>query len=156
MLKIISTINTRRTLSDFLPYSTSIENSFWISYFKKHNIIFKHWYMDINAQWLCYLTFILLNLLFYWLPIKYGNLIVNNIWPKKEGIRQFYWWLVRVTLVVDWLYLPQNFGPIVGTYEGLLTCCECTWDGGSICRWWGHLTTVGSNQTFSCCRWLGP
>ena len=23
-----------------------------------------------------------------------------------------YWWLVRVTLVVDWLFLPQNFGPV--------------------------------------------
>ena len=21
------------------------------------------------------------------------------------------WWLVRVTIVVDWLFLPQNFGP---------------------------------------------
>ena len=40
------------------------------------------------------------------------------------------WWLVRVTLVVDWLFLPQNFGPVVGTYEGLLPFCECTWGGG--------------------------
>ena len=24
------------------------------------------------------------------------------------------WWFVRVTLVVDWLFLPQNFGPVVG------------------------------------------
>ena len=30
-----------------------------------------------------------------------------------------FWWLVRVTLVVDWLFLPQNFGQVVGTYEGL-------------------------------------
>ena len=22
--------------------------------------------------------------------------------------------------MVDWLFLPQNFGPVVGTYEGLL------------------------------------
>ena len=45
-----------------------------------------------------------------------------------------YWWLVRVTLVVDLLFLPQNFGLLVGTYEGLLLFCECTWGGTSICR----------------------
>ena len=45
--------------------------------------------------------------------------------------------LIRVTLVVDWLFLPQNFGPVVGTREGLLPLCECTWDGDCICRWWG-------------------
>ena len=28
--------------------------------------------------------------------------------------------------MVDWLFLPQNFGPMVGTYEGLLQLCECT------------------------------
>ena len=58
------------------------------------------------------------------------------------------WWFVRVTLVVNWLFLPQNFGPMVGTYEGLLQFCECIWDGGSICRWWRHLTTIGSNRSF--------
>ena len=34
-----------------------------------------------------------------------------------------FWWLIRVTLVVDWWVLPQNFGPMVGTYEGLLWLC---------------------------------
>ena len=37
--------------------------------------------------------------------------------------------------MVDWLFLPQNFGPEVGTYEGLLQLCECTLGGGSIFRW---------------------
>ena len=59
-----------------------------------------------------------------------------------------YWWLVRVTLVVNWLFLPQNFGPVVGTYEGLLRLCECTLGSGSIFRWWGHLTTIGGNRSF--------
>ena len=27
------------------------------------------------------------------------------------------WWLIRVTLVVDWLFLPQNFGHMAGTYH---------------------------------------
>ena len=67
-----------------------------------------------------------------------------------------FWWLVRVTLVVDWLFLPQNFGPVVGTYEGLLRLCECTLGGGSIFRWWGHLTTIGGNRSFFCHRWWGP
>ena len=31
-----------------------------------------------------------------------------------------YWWLVRVTLVVDWRFLPQNLGP-----------------------WWGHTKAYG-------------
>ena len=66
------------------------------------------------------------------------------------------WWLVRVTLVVDWLFLPQNFGPVVGTYEGLLQLCECTLGGGSIFRWWGHLTTISGNRSFFCHRWWGP
>ena len=59
-------------------------------------------------------------------------------------------------VVVDWLFLPQNFGPVVGTYKGLLRLCECTLGGGSIFRWWGHLTTICTNRTFSCCRWWGP
>ena len=29
--------------------------------------------------------------------------------------------------MVDWLFLPQNFGPVVGTYKGLLLFCECIW-----------------------------
>ena len=52
------------------------------------------------------------------------------------------WWLVRVTLVVDWLFLPWNFSVVVGTYEGLLLFCECTWGGESIFRWQGHLNTI--------------
>ena len=67
-----------------------------------------------------------------------------------------FWWLVRVTLVVDWLFLPQNFGPVVGTYEGLLQLSECTWGGGSICRWWGHLTSIWCHRTFFRHRWWGP
>ena len=50
--------------------------------------------------------------------------------------------------MVDWLFLPQNFGPVVGTYEGLSQLCECTLGGGSIFRWWGHLSTIGGNRTF--------
>ena len=58
------------------------------------------------------------------------------------------WWLVRVTLVVDWRFLPQNFGHVVGTCEGLLQLCECRLGGGSFCRWWGHLNTLWYHQTF--------
>ena len=52
-----------------------------------------------------------------------------------------FWWLIRVTLVVDLVFLPQNFGLVVGTYKGLLPVCECIWGGGSICRWCGHVAT---------------
>ena len=58
------------------------------------------------------------------------------------------WWLVRVTLMVYWPFLPQKFWQVVGTYKGLLPFCECTWGGGSIFRWWGHLNTFCLNQTF--------
>ena len=67
---------------------------------------------------------------------------------KKTMYFVTYWWLVRVTLVVDWLFLPRNFGLVVGTYKFLLPFCECTYGGGSICRWWGHLNTTSHNQTF--------
>ena len=40
--------------------------------------------------------------------------------------------------MVDWLFLPPNFGPVVGTYKDLLWRCECTLGDGSIFRWWGH------------------
>ena len=49
--------------------------------------------------------------------------------------------LVGGSLAVDWLFLPSNFGPVVGTYKGLLLLCECT--GG------------GDNQTFCGHRWWG-
>ena len=74
--------------------------------------------------------------------------------PSLYG--QHYWWLVRVTLVVDWRFLPQNFGPVVGTYEGILPLWECRCGGDCCCKWWGHLTTLCDNQTFCAPRWWGP
>ena len=47
----------------------------------------------------------------------------------------FLWSFVRVTLVGDWRFLSRNFRQVVGTYEGLLPFCECTWGGGSTFRW---------------------
>ena len=44
--------------------------------------------------------------------------------------------------LVDWLFLPQNFGPVVGTYEGLLRLCE--WDIG-----WGlYFQVVGTQALY--------
>ena len=37
------------------------------------------------------------------------------------------WWLVRVTLVVGLVFMPQNFGPVVGNYECHLPFSERTW-----------------------------
>ena len=61
-----------------------------------------------------------------------------------------------VTLVVDWLFLPQNFGPVVENYEGIFLLCECTLGGGYISKWWGHLTSICCHQYFSHHRWWGP
>ena len=74
---------------------------------------------------------------------------VLSVWIFKSFIKSCFldWWPVRVTLVVDWLFLSQHFGPVVGTYEGLLRLCECKWGGDSTCRWWGHLKTTCHNQT---------
>ena len=55
-----------------------------------------------------------------------------------------------------WAMGTGGMGLMVGTYEGLLRLCECIWDGGSIFRWWGHLTTIGGNQSFFSRRWWGP
>ena len=56
---------------------------------------------------------------------------VNNFYPRN-------WWLARVTLVVGLVFLPQNFGPVVGTYE-------CRWGGNFTWRWWGRLNTTLCN-----------
>ena len=74
-------------------------------------------------------------------PLLWGHL-TTTCWD------QTFWWLIRVTLGVDWLFLPKTFGLVVGTYKGLLPLFECRWGSGSICRWWGHLTTACWNQAF--------
>ena len=51
---------------------------------------------------------------------------MEQLQMKKSNTKQYYWWLVRVILVVDWVFLPRNFGLVVGTYKGLLLFCECT------------------------------
>ena len=68
--------------------------------------------------------------------------------PCYEKTQGSYCWLVRVTLVVGLVFLPQNFGPMVGSYEWLLQFCECTWGAVSIFRWLRHLTTICCNWTF--------
>ena len=86
-------------------------------------------------------------------------MIKNSVSFKgKENNVLSYWWLIRVTLVVGLVFLPKNFGPVGRGgrgrgYEGLLLFCECTWGGGSVCRWWGHLTAKCCNCIFCVHRW---
>ena len=65
----------------------------------------------------------------------------SYLFHYKRAISQidFNWWFVRVTLVVDWLFLPQNFGLVVRTCEGILLFYECTNMG-----WWFYLQVVGT------------
>ena len=49
--------------------------------------------------------------------------------------------------MVDWRFLPQIFGQVVGTYEGLLLLCECRCGRDCTFRWWGHLNTTCHNGT---------
>ena len=53
----------------------------------------------------------------------------------------YHWWLVRVTLVVDWLFLPQNFGPVVslpGGETGSETGARWGETGGKTGARWGE------------------
>ena len=38
-----------------------------------------------------------------------------------------FWWLVRVTLVVDWLFLPQNFWPWWGPTKAFCGSVNVHW-----------------------------
>ena len=96
-----------------------------------------------------------------WLAHKMSKTGLSVVYPWALALDikvtyTLYWWLVGVALMFDFVFLPQHFGLVVGTYELLLSFCECTWGGGSICRWWGHLTTICANQTFCRHRWWGP
>ena len=68
-------------------------------------------------------------------PRTLGIYVVICHFTFKKVSRIPHWWLVRVTLVVNWLFLPKNFGPVVGTYEDLLLLCECRWGWHCTYRW---------------------
>ena len=42
-----------------------------------------------------------------------------------------------------------DVGPVVGTYKGLLQLCECTLGGDFTSRWWGHISRICHNGSFS-------
>ena len=42
-----------------------------------------------------------------------------------------------------------DFGPVVGTYKGLLWLCEWTLGGDFTSRWWGHISRICHNGSFS-------
>ena len=100
------------------------------------------------------LTFAPLRPLCYLTPCLHTE-VVGTLKPSTEyaSLHSLCWWLIRVTLVVNWLFLPQNFGPVVGTYEGLLPFSECTWCE-SIFRWWGNLHYL-SEPNFLCPQVVG-
>ena len=122
--------------------------------------VFLYIYLLVTSGTLCSL----------WWPIIWLVDVLNSaVWIQglsrhyptlsqtKNGYKtSYYWWLVRVTLVVDWWVLPQNFGPVVGTYEGLLRLCEWTFGGDSSSRWWGQTSTICHHQTFIRQWWWGP
>ena len=78
------------------------------------------------------------------------NLMRRGGRPVKVDFKRYcsFWWLVRVTLMVDLVFLPQNFGLVVGTYQCHLQLCQCRWGGTCICWWWGHLNTTLCNRTY--------
>ena len=48
-----------------------------------------------------------------------------------------------------------DFGPVVGTYKGLLRLCEWTLDGDFTSRWWGHISRICHNGSFSATGGVG-
>ena len=59
-----------------------------------------------------------------------GNKVAKNIW-----------WLVRVTLVVAFNFLPQKFGRWQVPMSGTLSFYECRFCRGDTMRWWEHSNT---------------
>ena len=112
---------------------------------------FKCWKISISEtkirRLICFNCNLHSNIIFKWL---FPKLWCNN--TNCIHLPITYWWLVRVTLVVDWQFLFQNFGQVVETYEGHLLFCECIWGGDGTWRWWGHLNTTCHNG--SCLNFL--
>ena len=74
---------------------------------------------------------------------------VTTCGAGKSEIYNF-WWLISVTLVVDWLFCPEILvwcGDLRRPFA-VLWMYICTWGGGSIYRWWGHLNPTCHNWTF--------
>ena len=72
------------------------------------------------------------------------------VWPHSKGILNYKpgiccWWLVRVTLVVGFGFLRQNYGIVMGTCECHFQFCR--WDDTSTWRWWKNLNPTCCSQT---------
>ena len=70
----------------------------------------------------------------------------------------FYWWHVRITLVVSFGFSPQNFGRMVGPMNDTLSFYEGRFSGGDTMRWWVHRTPISYKrivQTFCAHRQQG-
>ena len=48
---------------------------------------------------------------------------------QQSSVVTYFWWLVRVTLVVAFGFLPQNFGRWRGPMNGTLSFYECRFSG---------------------------
>ena len=82
--------------------------------------------------------------------------ILVNIWLAQNGVNLpklicliIHCWLVRVTLVVAFGFLPQNFGMWWGPANGTLPFYECRFCGGDTMRWKRH-----SNPTLCKRNWI--
>ena len=52
----------------------------------------------------------------------------------------------RVTLVVAFSFLSQNFGRWQRPMNAILSLYDCSLSGGDTQRWWGHSNTTDCNQ----------
>ena len=66
--------------------------------------------------------------------LKFTPIIITNF-------HTIFWWLVRVTLVIAFEFLPQFFGRLWGPRNDTLPFYKCRFSGGGgrgTMRWWGH------------------
>ena len=68
------------------------------------------------------------------LPIN----IHSNVLRLKGNSSDYNWWLVRVTFVVAFGFLPQHFVRWQDPRIILLSFYECRFNGGDALRWWEH------------------
>ena len=77
----------------------------------------------------------------------------KNCWLHDAVIKLHRWWLLRVTLVVTFGFLPQNFEDL---WIIFLLNNKCNLSGIDNLRWWGHSNTTSWEKIWTLCtlrRW---
>ena len=63
---------------------------------------------------------------------------VTKLWKRAKCKLDPFWWLVRVTLVVAFGFLPKNFGRWWGPMSSIFYFHNYRFSGGNTMMWWWH------------------